>query len=188
MSTILKALRRLEEERPATRDRRPPATDPRATDELRARLLAEEAAAQAAPGVTTRAHGLYRHASDDRNDTASRRSTVSTAARRALVVVALLLLLAAGGFVAYSTRQTDRPAPSAPVAVAPAPAALPPAIAVAPAPTPQTASLAVAPAPAALPPSTAVPPAPAPSVAPAPVPVALTPPAHAAHEHQRASA
>ena len=201
MSTILKALRRLEEERPATRDRRPPATDPRATDELRARLLAEEAAAQAAPGVTTRAHGLYRHASDDRNDTASRRSTVSTAARRALVVVALLLLLAAGGFVAYSTRQTDRPAPSAPVAVAPAPAALPPSIAIAPAPTTPTASVAVAPAPAALPPfiavasasapaapSVAVAPAPAPSVAPAPVPVAVTPAARTAVEPQRASA
>ncbi|HIE94880.1 MAG TPA: hypothetical protein EYQ83_19210 [Acidobacteria bacterium] len=53
MSTILKALRRLEEDGPTrttdvgSRADALPATDPRAADELRDRILAEESAAQA---------------------------------------------------------------------------------------------------------------------------------------------
>jgi hypothetical protein len=49
MSTILKALRRLEEDGPPKSADALPATDPRAADELRDRILLEESAAQASP-------------------------------------------------------------------------------------------------------------------------------------------
>jgi hypothetical protein len=114
MSTILKALRRLEEDGTASStnvdntdntdntDDTLPATDPRASDELRDRILAEESAAQSLPATAT--------ASDP-----------ARTKRTATIGIATVVVLAsvAVGYRFWPGAESDSP----PIAVAAAPAA-----------------------------------------------------------------
>jgi len=114
MSTILKALRRLEEDRPAASEaeaaradgRTPsgdpktrvtrPAVDPRSADDLRARILAEEAAAQAAPGVTAPASRAAAAADADPMSILGRWWIGPNTGRPLIMAVAVLSILGLG--------------------------------------------------------------------------------------------
>jgi hypothetical protein len=103
MSTILEALRRLEEDRPATSDKSADsagreqadapgslsetllATDPRATDQLRERILAEEAAPRSIP-----------------SDEGSKGMFAAVLERRGLAIVSALVLLGAVGIAGFA--------------------------------------------------------------------------------------
>ena len=114
MSTILKALRRLEDDDPKKkragstasppRDAAPspgfPATDPRAADALRGRILAEEAAAHA-----------VRSLSNESIESARNRRPVVLASLAACAVVAgLAFLFARSGL--FASEPSDTPPPS----------------------------------------------------------------------------